>query len=351
MSELSVVEDVILDIAAHSAELDRGGAHARRSFETLGAVGLLGLGTPNNHDGRLPEMVALVQQLSGECLSTGFAVWAHRMTIEYLAASGGEYGRSVLPQLLDGTRLGVTGMAAAFKYAAAGGELNLTAEVTASGLRVSGFIGWATNLHPDSILVTAVATADGQLRVVALPLTASGITIGKPHELMALDSTASASVRLVDVDVPHEQVFAAELSPFLDAVRPSFLLLQSALCLGLARRCLERAGQSLHGFNGIFEPEVAQSLAELEDAEARIARFAAAVGASGAADRVQLLTLRLDAARLATTAAGLESRTAGGSGYTVSSTANRRFREASFIPLQSPTEAQLRWELAKSQRA
>jgi hypothetical protein len=42
----------------------------------------------------------------------------------------------------------------------------------------------------------------------------------------------------------------------------------------------------------------------------------------------------------------LELRTAGGQGYASRAAVSRRYREAAFIPVQSPSEAQLRWELA-----
>lgn len=65
-------------------------------------------------------------------------------------------------------------------------------------------------------------------------------------------------------------------------------------------------------------------------------------------DRVKLLELRLAAAEVASAAAALEVRVAGGAGYAQSSPASRRFREAAFIPVQSPSETQLKWELARA---
>lgn len=63
--------------------------------------------------------------------------------------------------------------------------------------------------------------------------------------------------------------------------------------------------------------------------------------------RVKMLELRLAAAEVATVATALEVRVSGGAGYAQSSSASRRFREAAFIPVQSPSETQLKWELAR----
>jgi alkylation response protein AidB-like acyl-CoA dehydrogenase len=62
----------------------------------------------------------------------------------------------------------------------------------------------------------------------------------------------------------------------------------------------------------------------------------------------ELVRLRLDYARLATATIGLEAKVVGGRGYVTTSPTARRLREATFLPIQAPTEGQLWWELAHS---
>ena len=52
------------------------------------------------------------------------------------------------------------------------------------------------------------------------------------------------------------------------------------------------------------------------------------------------------ASHLAQRATRLELTLAGGRGYLAANAANRRFREAAFLPVQSPSEGHLRWELS-----
>jgi len=78
-----------------------------------------------------------------------------------------------------------------------------------------------------------------------------------------------------------------------------------------------------------------------------LAGLAAAIGGPVQPTKRKLLELRLTAAELSSASADLEIRTAGGKGYASRTGANRRYREAAFIPVQSPSEAQLRWELAR----
>src|SRR6201999_2760178 len=241
---------------------------------------------------------------------------------------------------IGGDALGVTGMASAFKDAAGCGTLDLAATPAGQGYRLTGTLRWASNLYSDSVMVTAAQTDTGEKLVVALPLATSGVTIGNHFDLLALGSTASSFLKLDDVYVGDDQILSRDIESFLTGVRPTFLVLQSAMCVGLGRRCLDEVEPSLNGVNSAFAVEFDSLSAELVGIEAQVTSFAAAVGGPTTPAKRDLLTLRLAAADVVSAAAALEIRTAGGKGY-----ARRRFREAAFIPVQSPSEAQLRWEL------
>lgn len=334
------------DIRTHAAALDRGEQHSRRSFRALGAAGLLGVGAPGNADGGLPDMADVIRLISGECMSTGFSLWAHRMAVEYLLTAATPFSDAAVRPLLAGTTLGVTGMASAFKEAAGCGSLELTATTVTGGYRVSGPIRWASNLYPDSIMVTAVRTDAGEKLIVALPLDTPGVALGDHFDLLAMGSTASSYLNLQDAYVPAEQVLSHDFGGFLQAVRPTFLVLQSGMCLGLTRTAVEQARRGLSGVNSVFSTDVDRAAESLAGAEATLAKLAAAVGGAQPPTKRELLSLRLAAAELSSASADLEIRTAGGKGYASRTSASRRYREAAFIPVQSPSEGQLRWELA-----
>jgi alkylation response protein AidB-like acyl-CoA dehydrogenase len=334
------------DIRAHAGALDRGEHHARRSFAELGAAGLLGIGAPGNADGGLPVMADVILQISGECMSTGFSLWAHRMAVEYLLTAATPFGISAARPLLAGTAPGVTAMASAFKEAAGCGSLELTATPVDGGYELSGPIRWASNLYADSTMVTAARTDAGEKLIVALPLNTPGVVVGDEFDLLALGSTASSYLHLQAAYVPAVQVLSRDFDGFLRAVRPTFLVLQSAMCLGLTRTALAQSRFGLTGVNSVFAAAVERVAGKLASAEATLVRLAAAVGGVTPPTKKELLSLRLAAAELASASADLEIRTAGGKGYASRTSASRRYREAAFIPVQSPSEAQLRWELA-----
>lgn len=335
------------DIRAHAGALDRGEETSRRSFTRLGAAGLLGLGAPGNTDGRLPQMADVIGGISGECMSTGFSVWANRMAVEYLLTAATPFSLAAAQPLLCGTTLGVSAMASAFKEGAGCGSLDLTAVPFGGGYRLSGSLRWASNLYPDSTMITAARTDAGEKLIVALGLDTPGVVLGDHFDLLAMGSTASSYLNLENAYVDSEQVLSKDFDAFLQAVRPTFLVLQSAMCLGLTRTAVEQSRLALTGINAVYAAEVDAVADKLAAAHATLANLAAAVGGPKSPTKKQLLSLRLAAAELSSASTDLEIRTAGGKGYASRTPASRRYREAAFIPVQSPSEAQLRWELGR----
>lgn len=137
---------------------------------------------------------------------------------------------------------------------------------------------------------------------------------------------------------------------FISAVRPTFLILQTSECLGVADAAIDAAATRLTGVNEVLTEDVEKLRAEITHLIHTQDLIIAVLDDGATVDRVKLLELRLDAARAAVDATALEVRVAGGAGYAQSSPASRRFREAAFIPVQSPSETQLTWELRRAKQ-
>jgi alkylation response protein AidB-like acyl-CoA dehydrogenase len=219
-------------------------------------------------------------------------------------------------------------------------------------LIIDGRLRWASNLFPpDCVLVTAAAHADGGRPVlVAIPGDAAGLHVDAYPSILALGATGSSSVRLETVRVSGAQVLATDLHGFICAIRPPFLLLQSCFALGLTARAFDEAGEALARATSpatrVFSPDHANLCVEFDRVAAAVSRLLSVRG-TGVPVR-DVVALRLDAARLATDAVALEVRVGGGRAYLAASGTARRLREAAFLPVQAPTEGQLRWELSLS---
>jgi alkylation response protein AidB-like acyl-CoA dehydrogenase len=324
-----------------AAAVDRGDREVRDGLRWLGERGLIAPAGAG-----LPHAVDLVERIAGECLSSAFSLWAHRMVIEYLSR-GEPDGGAVLAELSTGRAVGSTAMAPALRDVAGLEPVPVLARRDGSGLRLTGPIRWASNLFDDAVVVLPVRLADsepGGRAVVRIRLSDPGVLLDRRPELLALNGTASSSARLDDVPVPAEAVLSADLRGFVGAIRPAFLLLQSAFCAGLALRSVHEAGRHTSGPNA----ELAGDLAELVTrADSVHRRLHTAAADPTAVSHAGLLRLRLDAADTASAATRIEATLRGGAGYLAGSDVSRRLREGAFLPIQAPTEGQLRWELSR----
>lgn len=328
-----------------ASRVDRGEIDTRPGLRLLGERDLLGLGAPGNHDGRLPAAARLLEEIAAACMSSAFSVWAQRMSVEFLElAPHSPAAAELLPRLRAGEIIGCTAMAAALRDVSGIEDVPVRARRIPGGLILDGPIRWASNLFPDALVVLPVHLGGDERAVVCLRTTDQGVRVNDSPELLALGGTASSSVTLADAHVPEQNVLSRDLAGFVGRFRPTFLLLQTAFCVGLAGESLHGVSSRLTGLNAMFADEAAVLRARHTSIRERLLAYCAKPQAAAIPD---LLRMRLDGAQTAGEAARLEATVCGGAGYAIGSPVNRRLREAAFLPIQSPTEGQLRWELSQ----
>lgn len=313
------------------------------ALERLGRAGLLDVGTGGS-DGLVAQFEVL-STLAEQSLSIAFSAWAHRMVAEYVSVGrSSSFGSGLGRRLSTGELIGSTAMAPALRAQLGLGSVGLTARRDAEGLVVDGAVAWASNLYPGRVVIVAAVELDnGEHAVVALTPEIGGVTIAPPRPLLALDATRSSSIVVTDAHVPFDQVLSWDLPGFLTKVRPVFLFLQTAFCLGLAAGSIgESTRIELAGPIEVLEGDLTRVKKDHE----RIRREAIDTVEDANVSIAWLIGLRLEAATLAQRAVAIETRIAGGRGYLAESGVSRRYREAAFLPIQSPTESQLRWELS-----
>lgn len=339
------LDTVTADVAERSRAVDAGDADVRPALADLGAAGLLALGVPGQ-PGTLADQAEVIRTLARSCMSTAFSTWAQRMAIGYLATWGtDELRTTLLPELIRGRRAGATAMATAFQDALGLREVTVTAREHDGEVLLDGMIPWASNLFVDgAVVVLPARTDDGRRLIVALTTDLGGVQLPAHPQLLALGSTGSTSMKLDGVRIPSGWVLTGRFLDFLADVRPSFLLLQTAFCLGIADAALDGAAGRFTGPAVVLEIDHEALVARRDDLDGRHARLLAR---NGPADQ-DTVRLRLDAGRLGVDATRHEAGVRGGAGYLATSPVARRLREAAFLPIQSPTEAQLRWELSRS---
>ena len=351
----------IARVDEHSAKADRGSegdAPQPLRSQLLELVKLggtdFGLSTSNEP---LAAQAELIGALAEKCLSTAFVTWSHHMTTEYIDRFANSTLRDrYLGELLAGTRVGSTALATALADKS-GKELlpiTFTETVDAGGVAaysISGVIPWASNLYDDTLIVFAARNEQTEERVIFATVLGegAGISVKPAGELLALNATASGTVKFDGLKLDADSILTRNVDLFLGQMRPRFLVLQTSFCLGLIRASLT----AIAGANGLapFAADVEQFTTELERLSAELIRLAATVAeypapANGHAP-LDYLKLRLAAAELAQAVTRVELATIGGRGYYTASATSRRIRESLFLSVQAPTEGSLRWEISQ----
>lgn len=312
----------------------------RGLLRRLADGGYLDLGLPGSAGG-YRDQARVLTELASVCMTSAFTAWAHRMTVEYLVVFGGDHLDDLAHRVRSAIRPGSTALAGTFRAAAGVAELPV---VERDG-RAGGVISWASNLYDDAVVVTGVDRADGPA-LVAFDRNSPGVEVRAVTGLMALDGTRSGALRLTEMPIETHQVLSASFDEFIAGVRPIFLTMQSAFALGLASASLAVIGD-LDGPAVALEHDLASARSDLARLTGEVERAAGELDRAATPSMRAALETRLEASHLATRATQLELALRGGSGYGATSPTARRVREALFLPVQSPTEVQLQWELAQ----
>lgn len=341
----------------HAASLDEEAAQAGRVLPLLGEAGVLRVGVPvaaGGAGGSTADGIDLIAAVAQQSLAAAFVFWAQRAFVEYLLASDNAALRErLIAPLLAGDLAGATGLSNAMKFLSGIENLQIRAAAQPDGHRLDGQVPWATNV-PAAGFVVAVAVArdgGGTPFVAALPSGRAGVTRGPDLDLIALRGSNTATLRLAAVPVAAGDLLAEDARAWLPRARPAFLGLQCGLSVGLARAALAAAQAAAGPAAAVLAGPLAAAAGELDEA-VRLLRDGLADGRY-AAQPAPLFELRIRLAELALHAVGLELQASGGRAYHRDAPSGfaRRWREAAFLPIVTPSILQLRGELEKHKAA
>lgn len=331
--------DLLAWLDTNAAALDSGTADAAALLPHLIAAGAV--------EGDTLAAVAAISRISEHSMAAGFVLWGHRVFMEYLIQSPNAALRErLLPDLRAGRTAGATGLSNAMKFLSGLEELQITAQPAGKNFTLNGVMPWVTNLRPQGFHVAAaIAYADGAF-VAALAHDAPGLNRSPDLNLMAMRATNTAAIRLTEAPLATEDLLHPQATQFLPQVRPAFLGMQCGLSIGLARRALAEAGQCAGAARHVLRAPIddlndtliVQERALLDGLRAH--RFHTAPA--------KLFELRIALAETAAQAVALELQASGGRAYLTPQGDGfaRRWREAAFVPVITPSLVQLKAALA-----
>ncbi|AUT74245.1 acyl-CoA dehydrogenase family protein [Paraburkholderia hospita] len=340
---------------ANAEALDIEQSRAGEVLPRLARAGIFGIGVPlalGGGGGSIADAIGAVAQVAQRSVTAAFVLWGHRTFIEYLLNSPNTTLRDRwLPALLTGEIAGATGLSNAMKFLSNIESLQMHAVRQASGWTLNGSLPWITNLRREGFLAAAAFDHAGAASpsIFAIPNDTDGAHRSDDLDLIGLRASNTAALTLKDVVLDEQYQISADAPAFLARVRPAFLGLQCGLSLGLARRALAAVAEAGDGTRAAIRSEAARVEARLD---AETAQLLTGVSDGSFLQRpASLFELRISLAQTVSAAVGLEVQAAGGRGYLRQQAGTaRRVREASFIPIVTPSLVQLKSQLALHER-
>ncbi|HEY1942515.1 MAG TPA: acyl-CoA dehydrogenase family protein [Roseiarcus sp.] len=336
----------------NAMSLDQESRLADETLLRLAAGGALGIGVSRaagGAGGDVVDGVEAVAAVSETSLAAGFVLWAQRSYIEYLVNSPNVALREAqLPALMTGRVGGATGLSNAVKFLCGLEELQVKARRQQDRFILDGRLPFVTNLSRQGFHVAAaVAYEDGQGAFVAsLAHDDPGHVRSADLDLMALRGTNTAALTISGVEITPQRIIHPDAEAWLTTVRPAFLGMQCGMSIGLARRALGEARKSLGRGRGPLAEPVAEATRALADQE-RALREGLRSGLFLTKPAAQF-RIRIALAEIVGQAVALELQASGGRAYLTGPGAGfgRRWREAAFIPVVTPSVLQLKAVLA-----
>lgn len=340
-------------LQANADQLDSTPDLASSVVPRLAEAGMFAIGVApalGGSGGATTDAIDAVAAVAECSVTAAFVFWGQRTFIEYLLQSPNEAMRARwLGPLVRGELAGATGLSNAMKFLSGIEALQITATPNERGWRLDGALAWITNLRKEGFIAAAAVESGAGLppSVVAFTGDSAGVTRSPDLELMALRGSNTAAVRIEGVQIGEDQVLHPDARAWLPGVRPSFLGLQCALAIGLARASLRAAHALSSAARGPLGARIEAQQAALESLVTQLkdgvrdGRFKSAAA--------PMFRLRIALADAVQQAVMLELQASGGRAYLVGHDRNfaRRWREAAFIPIVTPSLTQLQAELAK----
>jgi len=351
-----LAELIASELAPKVVDIDLKGVYPGDFLKQLGTLGGLGSLTPVEHGGTahgLGHAIRLIEEVSKECVSTGFLLWAEYALQWYVInSSNRELAAEMLPKMARGEVLGGTAQSNSMKSCVGIEEARLKAKRAEGGYLINGVLPWVSNIGPGHYFHMG-ATLPGTLGLVIGLVHGStpGLTLTQNAHFIGMEGTNTFACQFRDVFLPDSRVVchAEEFSAFRDRTKSAFILLQMGMGLGLVDACvamMKRADKQFGHVNRFLDVQADALEAELDAARAATYALAEKIESDGSAPHVrETLEVRLAGSVLSLKAANAAMMHMGAKGYLSNNAAQRRLREAYFIAIVTPAIKHLRKEL------
>ena len=320
-------------------KVDEDAFYAEQYIYALGKNGFFS-STNKTEAEYLIDELTVVYETSKVCMTTAFCIWCHLAAQTYLRKSTNEFLKSnILPKLENGVQLGATGLSNPMKYFAGLEKLHLQAEATDEGYIVNGVLPAVSNLGTNHWF-GVIAAIDEREVMLLVSSTTLGLELKEKTQFVGVNGSATYSCRFTNVFIPTEQVISEDAKAFCNIIRPTFILYQIPLGLGVsasAAEGIEKVKAKQNGCNEFLPTQAADVFAN----SAELLNELISTIENNAISIEKMVELRLNAVYRTLNAVQANMLHNGAAGYVDGSVPYRKLREAYFFANLTPTVRQL----------
>ena len=339
-------------------DIDLKGEYPSEIMHQLGAANAFAHAVSTDYQGSgkgLRAAVQSIEEISKDCLSTGFIAWCQVACTWYLENTENTALKAkMLPKVATGQALAGTGLSNPMKHFANIEKIALTAARVAGGYIINGMLPWVSNLgfgHYFGIAAKMTDSEEYMMAIVSDEL--EGMSLRLNAHFIALEGTGTYSCVFRDAFVPDEWVLAAPCESYVACIRPGFILTQVGMGLGLTASCIElmrRSNKRLGHVNRYLDDQVEDLSDDLNMARLRTYRLADQLndctGVAAPQLTREIIQARVTAAELSLRSSQAAMLYAGARAYVHGSAAERKLREAYFVAIVTPALKHLKKMLA-----
>lgn len=320
-------------------KVDEDAFYAEQYIYALGKNGFFS-STNKTKEQYLIDELTVVYETSKTCMTTAFCIWCHLAAQTYLRNSTNEFLKTtILPKLENGEQLGATGLSNPMKYFAGLEKLHLEAEAVEGGYIVNGVLPAVSNLGDNHWFGIIAAVENREVMLLASSVT-PGLELKEKTQFVGVNGSATYSCRFTNVFIPSKQVIAEDAMAFCNIIRPTFILYQIPLGLGVSIAAAEGIQKVKAKQNGCNEYLQIQATDVLQSSTSLLDDLIASIERQDVSIE-KMVELRLNAVYRTLEAVQANMLHNGAAGYVDGSVPYRKLREAYFFANLTPTVRQL----------
>lgn len=279
----------------------------------------------------------LVEETAKVCLTTAFCLWCHFAGLTYVRQTKNEeLKRKFLPSLESGEFLAATGLSNPMKYYAGLEDLHLRAVETDGGYLLSGVLPAVSNLAEDHYFGTIASVNSNKEVMFFVPCNAEGLKLKEKVEFIGVNGSATYSCQFHDVFIPNELVLSENAKEFCEWIRPTFVLYQIPIGIGVTKAAIASIDKMTPRQNGCNQFLRKQAV-DIEEALQQLQAKKDELFNGESFNFKEIAAVRLETAYLTLEAAQESMLHNGSSGYLKDCAPSRRLREAYFYANLTPT--------------